>query len=124
MPIVICRDSVTMSDDVDAPHEWSVPLTSDTSIGALVGAVLRARYLAGIAGGYATWILEGARPLAVVAQEWGAPRWLVAPELPVAVLARPDGRPDLKVRYWCQIDPGRVYECLRAGEPLPDRYGR
>jgi len=67
--------------------------------------------------------IEG-RPLAVVAQQWAAPRWLVAPELPVATLRRPGGRPDLEVLYWCQVDPDRVYECLAAGAPLPDRHGR
>ncbi|HEX8319035.1 hypothetical protein [Longimicrobium sp.] len=124
MPIVVWRDSVAMGDDVDAPHEWSVPLASDTSIGALVEAVLRAHYLASVASGHATWIVEGARPLAVVAQEWAAPRWLVAPELPAAALARPGRRPEFQVRYWGQVDPGRVYDYLQAGEPLPDPYER
>jgi hypothetical protein len=122
--IVIWRDSVAMGDDVDAPHEWIAPVPGDAAIGAVVEAMQRARYLASIAGGRATWIVEGARPLAVVAQEWAAPRWLVTPELPVAELRRPGGRPDLEVRYWCQVDPDWVYECLRTGAPLPDRYGR
>ena len=121
---MIWRDSVAMGDDSDAPHEWVLPVAADAAIGAVVGAMLGAPYLASVAGGRATWIVEGAVPVAVVAQQWAAPRWLVAPELPVAGLRRPGGEPDLQVRYWCQVDPEGVYACLRTGAPLPDRYGR
>ena len=124
MPVTIWRDSVAMGDDVDAPHEWSVPVANDTPIGAVVATMLKSGYLASIASGKATWIVEGDRPLAVVAEQWAVPRWLVAPELPVSMFVRPDGRPHLEVRSWCQVDPDRVYDCLRAGAPLPDRYGR
>jgi hypothetical protein len=124
MTVVVWRESVAMGDDIDAPHEWIAPVEDTASIGAVVAAMMRAPYLASIAGGRATWIIEGARPLAVVAQQWAAPRWLVPPELPVAALGRPGGGPDLQVRYWCQVEPDRVYECLRTGAPLPDRYGQ
>lgn len=124
MSVVIWRDSVAMGDDADAPHEWAAPVAADASIGAVVAAMLRASYLASIAGGHATWIVEGVEPLAVVAQQWSVPRWLVPPELPAATLARPDQRPGLQIRYWCQVDPNRVFACLRTGAPLPDRYGR
>ena len=124
MLVTMWRDSVAMGDDADAPHEWIVPVSGDTPIGEVVAAMLDSHYLASIASGQATWIVEGERPLAVVAQQWPAPRWLVAAEAPVSTLVRPAGRPHIEVRYWCQIDPDRVYECLRAGTPLPDRYGR
>ena len=124
MPIVVWRDSVAMGDDADAPHELALPLPSDSSLAVVVDALLRARYLASIAGGRATWIVEGERALAVLAQQWDAPRWLVAPETAVSTVTRPAGRPHLELRYWCQADPERVYACLRAGEPLPDRYSR
>lgn len=124
MPIVIWRDSVAMGDDIEAPHEWAAPVAEEASIAAVVRAMIRASYLASIAGGRATWIVEGAQPLAVVAQQWREPRWLVPPEVAAASVRRPDGHPDLHVRYWCQADPDRVYEALRTGAPLPDRYGR
>jgi hypothetical protein len=124
MSFVIWRDSVAMGDDVDAPHEWVVPLGDHNSIGAVVETMLSTPYLASIIGGRATWIVEGARPLAVVAQQWAAPRWLVAPEVPASALRRSGGTPDFEVRYWCQVDPDQVYECLRTGAPLPDRHGR
>ncbi|MBV9878923.1 MAG: hypothetical protein JO180_00425 [Gemmatirosa sp.] len=124
MPVVIWRDSVAAGDDADAPHEWVLSVPPDGTVGDVVDAIVRARYLASIAGGRATWIVEGAQPIAVVAQQWTAPRWLVAPDSPVAAARRPTGSPDFEVRYWCQVDPERVYESLRTGAPLPDRYGR
>ena len=124
MTLVVWRDSVAAGDDADAPHEWTVPGERGTPIGTIVETLLRARYLASIAGGRATWIVEGVRPLAVVAQQWTTARWLVPPETVVATVARPERPPDLQLRYWCQVDPDRVFECLRSGAPLPDRYGR
>jgi hypothetical protein len=44
--------------------------------------------------------------------------------VPAATLRRSGGAPDFEVRYWCQVDPERVYERLRTGAPLPDRHGR
>ena len=124
MSVVIWRDSVAMGDDADAPHEWLLPAAEGVTIGAVVDTMLRSAYLAQVAGGRATWIVEGVRPLAVVAQQWAAPRWLVSSEVAVAELGRPGGRPDFHVRYWGQVDPERVYGCLQTGAPLPDRYGR
>jgi hypothetical protein len=120
MRVVIWRDSVSMGDDVDAPREWKLQVAEAASIGTVVEAVLRSHYLANIAGGRATWFVEGTRPIAVVAQQWAAPRWLVDAQLPLAAVVRPDGRPHVEVRYWCQTDPERVYQCLRDGSPLPE----
>ncbi|HEX8432887.1 MAG TPA: hypothetical protein VF625_16495, partial [Longimicrobium sp.] len=104
--------------------ELVIALPRSASLRAVVREMLRSSYLASIAGGRATWIVEGNRPLAVVAQQWWSPRWLVEPELAVSAVSQESGSPDLMLRYWCQVDPKRVYDCLRAGEPLPDRYGR
>lgn len=124
MRVVIWRDSVAAGDDVDAPHEWAADVPAHATASDVVHAIIGSRYLARIAGGEATWIVEGERPLAVVAQQWSMPRWLVAPDLPLSTVRRPSGSPDFEVRYWCQVDPDRVYECLRAGLPLQDRCGR
>jgi hypothetical protein len=113
-----------MGDDVDAPHEWAVPLPADATVANLVTKILRKGYLARIAGGLATWIVEGRQPVAVLAQQWREPRWLVDSNMPVTALCQETGRAKFEIRYWCQVDPERVYSCLREGEPLPDRYGR
>ena len=124
MSVIIWRDSVAMGDDIDAPHEWAVPLPADATVANLVTKILRKGYLARIAGGLATWIVEGRQPVAVLAQQWREPRWLVDSDMPVTALCRGAGRANFEIRYWCQVDPERVYACLREGEPLPDRYGR
>ena len=124
MSVIIWRDSVAMGDDIDAPHEWAVPLPADATVANLVTKILRKGYLARIAGGLATWIVEGRQPVAVLAQQWREPRWLVDSDMPVTALCRGAGRANFEIRYWCQVDPDRVYACLRDGKPLPDRYGR
>jgi len=121
--LVIWRDSVCAGDDGDAPHEWRVPAAPEATVADVAGKLQSARYLASVSGGRATWILQGAGPLAVLAQEWEEPRFLVAPEAPVWDQVDRLARPHLLVKYWCQADPNRVFASLAAGEPLPDRYG-
>ena len=121
--LVIWRDSVAAGDDADAPHAWRRPTPADASLAAVADGIRSARYLASISGGHATWILTGAGPLAVLAQQWQAPRFLSPPDAPVWDVVRRDGAPHLLLRYWCQVDPERVFASLAAGEPLPDRSG-
>lgn len=81
-------------------------------------------YLANIAGGEATWIVESAgKPLAVVAQQWQSPQFLIEPSTPLAECVPPGTEPALVFRYGCQADPAVVFECLKSGRPLPDKYG-
>lgn len=122
--LTIWRDSVAAGDDADAPHEWRIAADPDATVDRVVRTILSARYLATIAGGEATWIVEGTRPLAVVAQQWTEPSFLVDPLTPIHAVVRASGVPHLEVRYWTQVAPERVVEALRDGTPLPDRYGR
>jgi hypothetical protein len=124
MAEVVWRDSVAMGDDMDAPHEWAVAIPPEAPIRSLVSKILERKYLATIGGGRATWIVEGKRPVAVLAQQWRDARWLVEADSPIMTLRREGGRPDFKIRYWCQIDPEEVYACLLEGRTLPDRYSR
>ena len=122
--LVIWRDSVCAGDDVDAPHETVLSMPLDAPIGQLAERLLDGKYLAFISRGRATWIFEGASPLAVFAQQWKKPRFLVSHELPLSLVMNSNARPHFNFRYWCQVDPDRVYDCLKKGEPLPDMYGR
>jgi hypothetical protein len=123
MSLIIWRDSVAMGDDIDAPHEWTVRLAGNATVADLVTKILRKGYLARIAGGLATWIVEGRQPVAVLAQQWSEPRWLVDSHTPASTLRRETGRANFEIRYWCQVEPEQVYACLRGGAPLPKRYG-
>ncbi|HMF45084.1 MAG TPA: hypothetical protein VKE29_00290 [Candidatus Udaeobacter sp.] len=125
--LLVWRDSVSAGDDCDAPHELVLPLR-DESLRSFASRLLGESYLASIASGRATWILQtdrqAGRSLAVVAQQWSQPRFLVDPESPVSSYIQRDSTPHLYFRYWCQVDPERVARCLQHGEPLPDKYGR
>ena len=122
--LVIWRDSVAAGDDADAPHEWHLRLDPDATVAQVAARILHAGYLASISGGQATWILVGAAPLAVLAQQWDAPRCLTPSNARIRDVVREDGRPHLTLRYWCQVDPERLLLSLRSGEPLRDRYGQ
>ena len=125
--LIVWRDSVCAGDDCDAPHELVLTAGTD-SLRGVTDRLIEARYLASIAGGRATWIMQAGdqagRPLAVLAQQWLEPRFLVAPDAKVFTYLQSDAKPDLLLRYWCQVDPTKVFDCLQRGEPLPDRHGR
>ena len=124
LQITIWRDSVCAGDDADAPHEVRLVLPREVSVGSLADRIIERRYLASVAGDRATWILNGRRPLAVFAQQWLQPRFLISPESLLAPLIDLTTSPHLQFRYWCQVDPDRVFDCLLHGKPLPDKYGR
>jgi hypothetical protein len=124
LKVTVERDSVCAGDDVDAPHSESIWTRQDCTLAHVLECIRDMGYLARISGGRATWIVESNRPLAVMAQQWNSPRFLVAPETRLVDCADLSGRRSLFFRYWCQVDPGVVFDCLAIGQPLPDKYGR
>ena len=122
--IIIWRDSVAAGDDADAPHEWLLPIAPDATVADVVRRIANAHYLASVIGGQATWIIEGDRPLAVVAQQWSEPRFLVDEETAIREVVSASGQPHVNARYWVQVSPERVFDALRMGGPPPDRTGR
>ncbi|MER5867512.1 hypothetical protein [Kitasatospora sp. NPDC002040] len=118
MRLQLTRDSVAMGDDVDAPHEASMELPDGTPLREAVAAVVvEGRYLALIAGGRASWILTGAgvgagAAIAVVAQQWDEPRFLVPADL--APVSSDDGAVHWHFRYLAQRDPEDIYRELGA----------
>ena len=118
------RDSVCAGDDVHAPHPKTISTPPDCTLAQILDTIHNERYLPRISGDCATWIVESQRPLAVMAQQWSAPRFLIAPETRLVDCAELERPCTLFFRYWCQIDPAVVFDCLVAGRPLPDMYGR
>lgn len=122
LTLTVWRDSVQGGDDMDAPHEAKIAIRRDESLGSVISRVIADNFLASVGGGAATWIAEsGMRPVAVVAQQWAKPRFLVTPEQSVCSVVGGDCRCHLIFRYWCQADPDRVFECLQQGRPLPEK---
>jgi hypothetical protein len=114
MRITVDRTSVAMGDDV-FPHTETFSVPPETTLAAVVARLVERHYLASIAGGKATWILETDRPLAVVAQQWTEPRFLVDASQPISSFAVEGRGVSLMFLYWKQHDPDHVFEELAAG---------
>ena len=119
------RDSVSMGDDSSMQGHWRLlTFEEDLPMSTLLGPPIH-RVLASIQGGQATWVLQLHEPLAapvkpnagrmrvtdvaVVAQQWPAPRLLV-PDFPVSRA----GGGTLFALYLAQLDPEHVYDTLQG----------
>lgn len=105
----IDRDGVHASDE---PRAETIAVPPGTTWLALLDRVGARRYLPAIRGGHATWVAElrgraAPVPIGVCAQQWPAPRLLVAD-----AVARPpwgEAHVSLHFRYLCQQDPDAVF---------------
>ena len=124
--VQIDRSGVHASDDAPSSR---ISVAPDTTLRALVALATADRFLPGISGGRATWVVESSgagagasaastadgggtrRPVAVCAQQWPEVKFLVAAEVSVAahfgtVLPR------LNFNYRSQQDPDAVVAAL------------
>ncbi len=122
--VMIERDSVSNGDDVLAPHRVSVSVPASSTLSQVLETVRQMGYLPRIQGGCATWIVESDRPLAVMTEQSVTPMFLCPSETAFVSYYSIDGSVPIFFRYWCQVDPDRVFESLQAGRPLPDMFGR
>jgi hypothetical protein len=113
MNVCVTRESVAAGDDIDAPHTRSFSLPDSLSMLQLVSAIVSAGYLASISGGKATWSAVSGIPLAVVAQQWSAPRAIPWPEPQLADLDWRDGVLYVHFNYHTQLDPEVVLRILK-----------
>lgn len=88
-------------------------LQDDATVSDVLLAMLRADFVPSIGGGRATWLLMGFKPVAVIAQQWTAPRWLVSPKLSVPVTRETSGQYDYWLHYGGDRDPDEMYEDYR-----------
>lgn len=110
MRVTVGRDQVHWGDDA---LDLELHVDDGATIFDVLFAMHDAQYLPRIGGGQATWVVEGAKPVAVIAQQWMIPRWLVAPDLPLAEARDPSGQYDLWVHYRADTDPEKLYEVYR-----------
>lgn len=113
MNLYVTRESVAAGDDVDAPHARTFAIPDAPPLDAALATVLAARYLPSISGGLATWSVTSNIPLAVIAQQWSAPRMLFLTSRDLEALDRAPGMLRLHFNYHAQIDPEIVLEVLR-----------
>lgn len=118
------RDSVCAGDDCES-HARSFHAPLHASVPALIELATRACPLASISGGEATWIVQAGgydgTPIAVISQQWPAPRLHADADDTVQALFQLR-EPQLFFRYWCQASPEAVFDALAAGTDLPTRH--
>jgi hypothetical protein len=122
--VIVWRESVAMGDDAYAPHEIKIKVEDDESIESTLEKILATHYLPSIHGGKATWIFVGKNPVAVIAQQWSKPYYLVESNSRTEDLIAFQKDCQLEFIYWCQVEPEEVVASLEQGRPLPDRHGR
>jgi hypothetical protein len=142
MKLLIDRESVCMGDDCES-HKKCVEVAADELFRTVVEQIVADGYLARFASGKGTWIVETGpsvghvsvdangvhhffhekRPsLAVIAQQWPHPLYLVSLDSRIdAVVEESLG---LYLACWGLVDPHLVWYCLKNHLPLPDKYGR
>lgn len=115
-----------MGDDTGS-HLLELEVDERATLDDLASAVLRMRFLAGTAVGQATWVMEGSHLLAVLAQQWTEPRYLIPPSAPVLFCIKPAPKDEwdahIYFRYWVQDDPDMVFEEIRRTGALPSKRG-
>ena len=112
MRVQITRDSVCAADDVDPRANARQFVVEDGIVDQLVQRVWRAAELPTIAGGRATWCISSAIPLAVVAQQWAAPKLIGCIPPQIGELDVRDGTIYFHLSYFAQEDPELVYNIL------------
>lgn len=124
--IVVDRDSVAMGDDVFS-HQVEIVIPVTCSIKELIDVAREKCPLASIRGGKATWfVYAGIVPgvnIAVLAQQWESPKFLIDQTMEVKELFVGIEKA-VTFRYWCQASPNAVYDALKSKTELPDKYGR
>ena len=113
MTLYVTRESVAAGDDIDAPHARTFALPQGATLETVLATVMSARYLPSISGGLATWSVASRIPLAVIAQQWPAPRVLFGAGDDLDSLDRAPGQLRVHFNYHAQLDPEIVLEVLR-----------
>ncbi len=112
--IAIDRGSVHAGDDDG--HVVVRTVRPDLRLSLLLKQLRDDRYLPSIRGGQATWVIEssgnGRKAIAVMAEEWDAPRLVVPDESVARHFA--GVRPALYFDYRAQVDPAAVLSTLEA----------
>jgi len=114
MIVHITRDSVCAAEDTD-PHANSrtVTVSSDIAVELLIKRVCEVADLPKISGGNATWCVSSNIPLAIVAQQWLAPRLIPWTPPQLTDLDIRDKHVWFHVSYLAREAPDVVYGLLR-----------
>ncbi len=107
MKVYMQRSSVSIGDDVYAPHEKEFEVPDGTPIEWIVKNHISSGYLPLIAGGYATWSVFSNVPVAIIAQEWLEQKMFLTS---MDKLDIQNGILRIYINYHAQINPDIVYK--------------
>lgn len=114
MHLHITRDSVCAGDDIDPEsNSRRLSINDGLSVEEIVGVACSAADLPTIVGGKATWCISSNKPLAIVAQQWPAPKFVSFIQPQLAELDLRDDGIWFHTSYFAQQDPDLVYSILR-----------
>ena len=116
--IVIQRDSVSMGDDIQAPHEYRVSMSSQITLEACFTTLNLHLYLPKIVTGEAVWTLDNKNgtSIALMAQQWQAIHYFVTPNAKLSEQFIFDEHLQghlIFIRYHQQIQPEQLIETLK-----------
>ena len=73
----------------------------------------------------ATWIIDiagkNSRSIGVLAQQWPDAKLVIPADTRLVDLFKTH-ESRIHFRYWTQVDPDQVYEAIKNGTELPNRY--
>lgn len=111
--ISVLRESVCMADDLEE-HKIIIKINRNTKLCDFLSCLLKTRFLALISGGKATWVLKlNDILLAVVAQEWDEPKYLVNRNKNVNEILNESPGGEVYFKYLAQINPEKTYQKLK-----------
>ncbi|MFD2552699.1 hypothetical protein ACFSQP_12840 [Bizionia sediminis] len=107
--IILTRDSVHISDDVDAPHTKSITL-KELTVEQLYREIKRIEYLPRFSG-IQTWGIIGYSPISVIAHQWSELRPLMNCDMILEIELK---RTNNKLHLSCfgGIEPEKVLKVL------------
>lgn len=116
--VVIQRDSVSMGDDIQAPHAYRVWMLSQMTLEQGVSEFNFHLYLPKIVTGEAVWTLENkdGKSIALMAQQWQSIHYFIDPHLQFSeqfIFDEPLQGHLIFVRYHQQIQPEQLIERLK-----------
>jgi hypothetical protein len=112
--IKLTRESVAMSDDIDAPHFMEIEIQPNWTITEILKYIIKSKYLPRISGGKATWSVAINEPIAVLTQENSqSPMLICYPEYPYQGTMGFVDIENIHFNYHAQKNPIEVLEVLR-----------
>jgi hypothetical protein len=108
--IKLTRGSASMADDIN-DNILDIEVNEDWLIDKILAEILRINYLPKIQGGKATWSVAYDNFLAIIAQEWEAPK-ILRTRFPFTIDNKYKHFDRLHFTYFGQEDPFIVYDIL------------